>query len=54
MLAVSRASPGHAWRTGMEALIAILALIAPWFVLDMVANRHGFDSRDTLPDDHRR
>jgi hypothetical protein len=39
---------------GMEALIAILALVIPWVILDLFANRHGFDSRDTLPDDHRR
>ena len=54
MLGMSRATPGHAWRTGMEALIAILAIVTPWFILDLFANRRGFDSRDTLPDDHRR
>ena len=38
----------------MEALIAIVALVTPWFILALFANRHAFDSRDTLPDDHRR
>jgi hypothetical protein len=38
----------------MEALIAILALAAPWVLLDFFASRRGYDSRDTLPDDHRR
>lgn len=38
----------------MEALIALFALITPWVVLDVLAGRHGADSRDPLPDDHRR
>lgn len=38
----------------MEALIAIVALVAPWSLLALFASRHGVDSRDTLPDDHRR
>ena len=54
MLGMSQATPGHARRTGMEALITVLALAAPWFLLDLFASRLGVDSRDTLPDDHRR
>ena len=46
--------PGTHWRTGMEALIALFVILTPWFVLDLVADRHGVDSRDTLPDDHHR
>lgn len=38
----------------MEALIALFALITPWAVLDVLAHNRGTDSRDTLPDDHRR
>ena len=38
----------------MEALIALFALITPWVVLDVLAGARGTDSRDTLPDDHRR
>jgi hypothetical protein len=38
----------------MEALIALFVILTPWFVLDLVAGRHGVDSRDTLPDDHHR
>lgn len=38
----------------MEALIALLALVTPWAVLDVLAHRRGADSRDTLPDDHKR
>ena len=38
----------------MEALITILALVAPWSLLAIFAGRHGVDSRDPLPDDHRR
>jgi hypothetical protein len=40
--------------TGMEVLIAVFALVTPWLVLDLFARRHGADSRDALPDDHRR
>jgi hypothetical protein len=45
---------GRTGSTGMEALIAIFAIVTPWLVLDVLARRHGVDSRDTLPDDHRR
>ena len=38
----------------MEALIALLTILAPWLLLDLLASGHGADSRDTLPDDHRR
>jgi hypothetical protein len=38
----------------MEALLVIVAIVAPWLALDVFASRHGVDSRDTLPDDHRR
>lgn len=38
----------------MEALIALIAIVTPWLVLDLLANSHGVDSRETLPDDHRR
>ena len=38
----------------MEALIAFFAIVTPWLVLDMLSRSHAVDSRDTLPDDHRR
>jgi hypothetical protein len=38
----------------MEGLVALVALVAPWLMLGLLANGHGVDSRDTLPDDHRR
>ena len=38
----------------MEALITFLAIVAPWSLLAIFANRRGVDSRDPLPDDHRR
>ena len=38
----------------MEALIALLAIVVPWLLLDVFAQSHGVDSRDTLPDDHHR
>ena len=38
----------------MEVLIALLVVAAPWAVLAALANQFGVDSRDTLPDDHRR
>jgi hypothetical protein len=40
--------------TRMEALIAILAIVTPWTILAAFAQALGADSRDTLPDDHRR
>lgn len=54
MLAVSQATPGQPRRTGMEILITLVAILTPWLVLDIVAGRYGADSRDSLPDDHRR
>jgi hypothetical protein len=38
----------------MEILIALLVVAAPWVVLAKLANQFAVDSRDTLPDDHRR
>lgn len=38
----------------MERLVALLAIVAPWLVLSLLANGQGVDTRDTLPDDHRR
>jgi len=38
----------------MEALLALIAIATPWLLLDLLANGHAADSRDTLPDDHRR
>ncbi len=38
----------------MEALIALIAIAMPWLFLGLLANRHAADSRDPLPDDHRR
>lgn len=38
----------------MEGLVALLAIVAPWLVLSVLANGQGIDSRETLPDDHRR
>ena len=38
----------------MEALIVILTLIAGLIGLDLASLRWGVDSRDPLPDDHRR
>jgi len=40
--------------TTMEGLVALVTLVAPWLLLSLLANGHGVDSRDTLPDDHRR
>jgi len=38
----------------MQGLVALLAIIAPWLILGLLAGGQGTDSRDTLPDDHRR
>lgn len=38
----------------MDALITMLAIATPWLLLGLLANGHAADSRDTLPDDHRR
>jgi len=38
----------------MEGLVALFAIVAPWLVLGLLASGQGADSRDTLPDDHRR
>ena len=38
----------------MDALITLIALVAPWSLLAIFAGRHGVDSRDPMPDDHRR
>jgi hypothetical protein len=38
----------------MEGLVALLVIVAPWLVLSLLASGQGIDSRDTLPDDHRR
>ena len=38
----------------MRGLVALGAIIAPWLILGLLAGSQGADSRDTLPDDHRR
>jgi hypothetical protein len=38
----------------MNELIAMLGIVGVVLVLDVVAVTLGADSRDTLPDDHRR
>jgi hypothetical protein len=38
----------------MDGLLALLVIVAPWLMLGLLASGHGADSRDTLPDDHRR
>jgi uncharacterized membrane protein YdfJ with MMPL/SSD domain len=38
----------------MEALVVILALITGLIALDLASLRWGADSREMLPDDHRR
>jgi hypothetical protein len=38
----------------MEALVMVLVLIAGLIALDVASLRWGTDSRDPLPDDHRR
>lgn len=38
----------------MEAIVTLLALIVGLMALDLAALRWGADSRDALPDDHRR
>lgn len=38
----------------MEALVMVLALIVGLMALDLASFRWGTDSRDLIPDDHRR
>ncbi len=38
----------------MDALITLIALVAPWSLLAIFAARHGADSREPMTDDHRR
>ena len=38
----------------MEVLIALVVIVGPWLLLAVFASSLGTDSRDTLPDDHRR
>lgn len=38
----------------MEGFMTLLAIVAPWLVVGLLASGRGIDSRDTLPDDHRR
>ncbi len=42
------------WRLAMETLIVWIVVIAALIVLDAGALLWGVDSRDPLPDDHRR
>ena len=39
---------------GMEALIALFAVVTPWLILDILSETHGADSREPFPDDHKR
>jgi hypothetical protein len=39
---------------GMDAMLALFALFAPWMVFVAFAEALGKDSRDTMPDDHQR
>ena len=43
-----------AWRLDMETLFVWIVVIAALIALDAGALRWGVDSRDPLPDDHRR
>ena len=38
----------------MEALLALFVIVTPWMLVAAFAQTLGADSRDTLPDDHRR
>ena len=42
------------WRLDMETLFVWIVVIAALIALDAGAIRWGVDSRDSLPDDHRR
>ena len=42
------------WRLEMETLLVWIVIIAALLALDAAALRWGVDSRDRLPDDHRR
>lgn len=42
------------WRLDMETLFVWIVVIAALMALDAGALRWGVDSRDPLPDDHRR
>lgn len=42
------------WRLDMETLFIWIVVIAALIALDAGALRWGVDSRDCLPDDHRR
>ena len=42
------------WRLAMETLFVWIVVIAALIALDAGALRWGADSRDSLPDDHRR
>lgn len=38
----------------MDALMFLVLVVAGLVVFDVAAVTHGVDSRDTMPDDHRR
>jgi hypothetical protein len=38
----------------MDGFLTLLVTLGPWLVLGLLASGHGTDSRDTMPDDHRR
>ena len=42
------------WRLDMETLFVWIVVIAALIALDAGALHWGVDSRDSLPDDHRR
>jgi hypothetical protein len=46
--------PTSPWRLDMETLFVWIVVIAALIALDAGALRWGVDSRDILPDDHRR
>lgn len=38
----------------MEAVIAIVSIVTPWILLDILALRFGVNSRASIRDDHQR
>lgn len=38
----------------IQALSIVVIAVLPFVAFDMIATRFGVDSRDRLPDDHRR
>ena len=54
MLGSSPRPRGQARRGGMEGFIVLAVIVTAGLLLSVLAATEGVDSRQTLPDDHRR